>query len=104
MNMQKKGPLNFPSEILLLTGLGERLKLARLRRRYTTTLVAKRCGISRTTLAKVEKGDPSVTFGTYLRVLSVLGLVDDIAALAADDKLGRKLQDLELTVPKGTKS
>lgn len=100
MNMQKKGPLNFPSETTLLAELGERLKLARLRRHFTTVLVAKRCGISRTTLTKVEKGDPSVTMGTYLRVFSVYGLSDDLAKLAADDKLGRRLQDIELTKEK----
>ena len=36
------------------------------------------------------------TLGTYLRVLAVLGLEADINAIAADDKLGRKLQDLAL--------
>lgn len=97
MNMQKRGPLNFPSEAKLLAELGERLRLARLRRRFTTTLVAKRSGISRTTLTKVEKGDPSVTFGTYLRVLAVYGLEADVQHLASDDKLGRRLQDLELS-------
>jgi hypothetical protein len=34
--------------------------------------------------------------GTYLRVLAVLGLQADFNALAADDKVGRKLQDLAL--------
>jgi hypothetical protein len=34
--------------------------------------------------------------GTYLRVLAVLGLQADFNALAADDKMGRKLQDLAL--------
>jgi hypothetical protein len=34
--------------------------------------------------------------GTYLRVLAVLGLTADFNALAADDKVGRKLQDLAL--------
>lgn len=97
MNMQKRGPLNFPSETKFLAELGERLRLARLRRRFTTTLVAKRSGISRTTLTKVEKGDPSVTFGTYLRVLAVYGLEADVQHLASDDKLGRRLQDLELS-------
>lgn len=33
---------------------------------------------------------------TYLRVLAVLGLQADFNALAADDKVGRKLQDLAL--------
>ena len=94
--MPGKAPLAFPSESRLLAGLGERLRLARLRRRLTTSTVAARCGISRPTLAKVEHGDPSVTFGTYLRVLAVYGLEGDFTAIAADDKLGRRLQDLAL--------
>ncbi|MEN5232899.1 hypothetical protein [Sphingobacterium faecium] len=44
----------------------------------------------------MKKGDTSVAFGTYLNVLLVLGLQDDIWHLAADDDLGRNVQDLEL--------
>ncbi len=45
---------------------------------------------------KVEAGDPGATLGSYVRVLAVLGLEGDINQLGADDKVGRKLQDLEL--------
>ena len=38
----------------------------------------------------------AVSMGTYLRILAALHLQDDINLLAADDKLGRKLQDIEL--------
>ncbi len=100
--MPSPAPHAFPSETKLLTDFGERLRLARLRRRLTTTTVAERCGVSRPTLAKVERGDPSVTFGTYLRVLSIYGLEGDLASVAADDALGRRLQDLALpTARKG---
>lgn len=98
--MPSKSPLIFPSETKLLADLGERMRLARLRRRLTTSTVAERSSISRPTLNKVEKGDPSVTFGTYLRVLAVYGLGADVINLAADDKLGRRLQDLELSAPR----
>lgn len=94
--MPSKAPLAFPSESRLLADLGERLRLARLRRRLTTTTVAGRCGISRPTLAKTERGDPSVTLGTYLRVLAIYGLDGDLAGVAGDDVLGRRLQDLAL--------
>jgi len=50
-------------------------------------------------LYKAEAGDAGVTMGTYLRFLAVLGLETDINALAADDKVGRKLQDLALETP-----
>ena len=94
--MPSKPPLVFPQEQRLLSGLGERVKLARLRRKLSSAVVAQRAGISRTTLYKVEAGDPGATLGTYLRVLAVLGLEGDISHLAADDKVGRKLQDLAL--------
>ena len=80
----------------MLSDLGERFKLARLRRKLSNAVVAQRAGISRSSLYKVERGDPGATIGTYFRVLAVLGLQSDINVLAADDKVGRRLQDLEL--------
>jgi transcriptional regulator with XRE-family HTH domain len=94
--MPGKPPLPFPSEANLLGNLGERLRLARLRRRLTAITVAQRADISRPTLVKAERGDPSVTLGTYLRILATYGLENDLAALARDDVLGRRLQDLAL--------
>jgi len=98
--MSSQAPLTFPSESKLLAELGERLRLARLRRRLTTVTVAERCNISRPTLAKVERGDASVTLGTYLRVLSVYGLEDSIGRIGDDDLVGRRLQDLALPAPR----
>ena len=97
--MPRKPPTVFPQEQRLLSDLAERLKLARMRRKLSNAVVAQRAGISRTSLYKVETGDPGATLGTYLRVLAVLGLEGDINALAADDKVGRKLQDLALEPP-----
>jgi len=94
--MPRKSPIVFPQEQRLLAGLGERLRLARRRRKLSNAVVAQRAGISRSTLYKVETGDPGVTMGSCLRVLAVLGLENDLQGLAADDKVGRKLQDLEL--------
>lgn len=76
--------------------LGQNLKLARRRRKLTSAQVAERAGINRTTLYKVEKGDPSVAIGTYFNVLKVLQMQNDLLKLASEDSLGRKLQDLEL--------
>src|SRR5207244_299175 len=79
-----------------LSSLGQRLQLARLRRRYSAATVAARAGVTRMTLYKVEKGDPGVGMGTYANVLRVLGLPADLDLIARDDVLGRKLQDLAL--------
>jgi transcriptional regulator with XRE-family HTH domain len=64
------------------------------------TALAQRVGISRTTLYKAELGEPGITLGTYLRILAGLGLEGDFNALAADDKVGKKLQDLGLEPPR----
>jgi transcriptional regulator with XRE-family HTH domain len=94
--MPRKPPVVFPQEQRLLAALGERIRLARRRRKLSNSVVAQRAGISRTTLYKVEAGDPGATMGSHMRVLAVLGLEGDLHALAADDKVGRKLQDLAL--------
>ena len=78
--------------------MGENIRLARLRRGFSTELVAERAGISRTTLWAVEKGSPSVAIGIYISVLNALKLEKDILLVAKDDELGRKLQDLNLPV------
>lgn len=95
----KKGVL-LPKEIRLLDLLGENMKLARLRRKLTTVQVSERANISRKTLWNIEKGSHHIAIGAYLQVLSVLGLEKDLLLIAADDILGRKLQDAGLITKK----
>ncbi len=96
--MSKKTIQLLPTSKKILKELGENLKLARLRRKLSTAQVAERANISRVTLWQVERGIPTVAMGTYCQVLFVLGLEKDLLKVAADDILGRKLQDAELTV------
>lgn len=98
--MPSKAPILYPSQSRLTVALGQRLREARLRRRFTVTQVAERASVSRPTLNKVEQGDPAVTMGTYLRVLAVLGMENDLDQVAAHDPVGRRLQDAELHVPR----
>ena len=100
MNIMQRSVNLLPQQSRRFTQLGERLKLARLRRQLSTTLVAERAGVSRTTLHKIESGDPNVAMGSYFQILRVLGLEDDFGLLALDDPIGRKLQDLELVTRK----
>jgi len=84
----------------ILEELGEDIKLARLRRRLSAEQIAERAGISRSTLWQIEKGQPNVSMGYYAQVLFVLGLEKNLSTIAADDVLGRKLQDAEILVKK----
>jgi transcriptional regulator with XRE-family HTH domain len=87
-----------PREKRILKQLGENLRLARLRRKFSAEMVAERAGISRTTLWNIEKGNSVTSIYTLLKVLSVYGLENDLLKLAEDDTLGRKIQDAKLSV------
>lgn len=84
----------------ILVTVGENIKLARLRRKYSADQVAERANVSRYTIWQIEKGAPSVSIGHYLQVLFILGMENDMQQLAGNDILGRKLQDIGLTVAK----
>lgn len=78
-----------------LKRLGGDLKNARLRRRLKMVTVAERAGISRETLAKIQKGDPGVSMGSYASVIFALGLGTRWMELAdiANDKTGQALDE-----------
>lgn len=103
MKSQKRSATVFPKHKQALEQLGENIKLARKRRKYTQELIASRTGLSRLTVRKVERGDPAVSIGHYVAVLGVLGLVEDFTKVGSDDELGRKLQDIELMKNKSGK-
>lgn len=68
----------------LLLQLGDRLKRLRKTQGMGTVEMAARVGITRNTLRAVESGDPATSIGTYLRVMSVLGVSGELALLASD--------------------
>ena len=98
--MPRTAPSLLPRLTRLLEALGGKLKLARLRRKFAAETVAQRAGISRKTMYRVEQGDPAVALGIYARVMQALGLEQDLSLLAADDLLGRRLQDAALPAPR----
>ena len=97
IHVMKKSVVLLPKQKRILQGLGESIKYARLRRKLSAEQVSERADISRKTLWAIERGISTVSIGSYLQVLFVLGLENDLSLVAQDDKLGRKLQDAELT-------
>jgi DNA-binding XRE family transcriptional regulator len=81
-----------------LRKLGHDLRDARRRRRIPVAIAAQRASISRTTLVKIEKGDPGVAIGIYATVLFVMGMVERVADLAdpKNDSVGLQLEEENL--------
>ena len=98
--MAKKTASLLPATAELLQMFGERLRLARKRRRMTARAVAERAGMAPMTLRSLERGGSGVTIGAYLAVMQVLGIEHDIGQLAAADPVGRELQDAQLSTPR----
>jgi transcriptional regulator with XRE-family HTH domain len=92
----------FPQTQRRAEALGERLRLARRRRRMSLAELAKRVGVNRETLARLERGDLATSLGVLARVLAVLGLEEDLDRLAADDELGQRLQDVRTPRPRSS--
>ncbi len=79
----------------LLIQLGERLRRARQEQGLTTVALAARAGISRMTLSAVEAGAAAPTMGTYLRVMSGLGVASDLALVATGELRGSAVDAAE---------
>ena len=78
--------------------LGKDIAAARRRRRIPVAIMAERASISRMTLNRVEKGEPTVSMGAYATVLFVLGMTDRIGQLvdAREDDIGMALEEERL--------
>ncbi len=100
--MEIRTTIIMPDTMAILAQLGEQIRYARLRRGLSGVLVAERAGISRATLYKVEKGNPSVAIGIYANVLHALNGMDrDLLLVAQDGAYIEKLQELDIINPRG---
>lgn len=57
-----------------LRALGKRLRAHRERQKVSATVAAEAAGMSRVTLHRIERGEPSVTMGAYLSAIDAVGL------------------------------
>ena len=90
---------NLPIPVIsALRKLGQDINDARRRRRITAQLMAQRAGLSRSTIGKIEKGDPTTSMGSYGAVLFVLGMEKRLSDLvdSMHDLVGRRLEDENL--------
>jgi DNA-binding XRE family transcriptional regulator len=107
--MKKKIVLHIPVR-RALKKLGKDIKEARIRRSITIAMMAERADVTAITIAKVEKGDPSVSFGTYATVIFILGMIDKLGDLMdlSGDIVGKQLAEEQLPkrvrLPKQSKS
>ncbi|MDQ0586576.1 helix-turn-helix domain-containing protein [Variovorax paradoxus] len=97
--MANKTASLLPATDELLRQFGDRLRLARLRRRLSAKQVAERAGMAPMTLRSLERGGSGVTMGAYLAVMQVLGIEKDLDLLGKADPVGRELQDARLPAP-----
>src|SRR5215471_15239280 len=81
-----------------LRKLGRDIRDARRRRRIPAAIVAQRASISRTTLVKIERGEPGVAMACYATVLFVMGMVERLADVAdpKNDLVGLQLEEEHL--------
>ena len=81
-----------------LAKLGEDITVARKKRRISTVSMAERAFVSRSTYNKIEKGDPTVSFGAYATVLAILSMADGIGQLAdrSRDTIGLDIDEERL--------
>ena len=87
--MQRRFPRVRPEADRKAVALGERLRLARVRRGMTQVQLAARARSHRVTIARLERGETTVSLNVLLRVLDVLALLDEIDLVAKDDLMGQ---------------
>lgn len=72
-------PIALPSDHRL-TAFGRRIHERRKALKISATTAAEAAGISRMTLHRIERGEPSVTMGAYMNAIAALGLDVDLIA------------------------
>lgn len=89
-----------PLALEALTMLGKLIRLARKQRRMSEAELAERTGISRSTLQRIEKGDPKVEVGIMFEAAALVGVpLFDAGPGRLSDKIAR-IDDKLALLPK----
>lgn len=96
MPRQNTSPADYPQAVLqAIEQLAQNIVIARKRRGETQAQWAKKLGVSQPTMARIERGDPSVAMASYVMCLWLInqaqGLADLIAPLNDHAALEREV-------------
>lgn len=72
--MNAKPPIPIDQSTAQLQALGEQLRARRKALRVSSTAAAEAAGMSRVTLHRIEKGEPSVAGGAWAHAVAALGM------------------------------
>lgn len=83
--------------------IGENVSSWRRMLNISSEELAERVAVSRSTISRIENGDPSVSFATFLSVCRILGILDtvmgatdpyetDLGRLRADQNLPQRIR------------
>lgn len=72
--MPSRTPPSLPAVTEQLAALGVRIRARRKALKVSATALAEAAGMSRVSVHRIERGEPSVTIGAYLNVLATLGM------------------------------
>jgi len=77
--MPAKAPPITPGVAAELAALAQRIRALRKQQKVSATDAAEAAGMSRVTLHRIERGEPSVTMGAYLGAMAAVGLQLQVA-------------------------
>lgn len=90
-----------PAACRAIVQLGHDLGLARRRRRISQTLMAERMLVTRETVIRLERGDPTVSLSVLASALFVLGLTGRLAQLLGPESDVQGLAEDLQRLPRG---
>ncbi|WP_353367793.1 helix-turn-helix domain-containing protein [Acidovorax sp. FG27] len=87
MPRQTTPPSDYPQAVLReIEQLGQHIAIARKRRKETQAQWAQRLGVSQPTMARIERGDPSVAMASYAMCMWLINQAEGLADIVAPHK------------------
>lgn len=84
MPVQNTKPADYPQAVLQqIALLAQNIVIARKRRKETQAQWAQRLGVSQPTMARIERGDPSVAMASYVMCMWLINQAHGLAELIA---------------------